>query len=193
MNRDFPTPLSLLAALQTSTPPEARWREFHDLYAPLILTWARQQGFQEADALDVTQEVLIKVARTLPTYVREPGQSFRSWLYTISQRQGLDFLRRRARRKEVGPESLANAPPRKSSILAEESEYRRALVHRACELIRPEFEQRTWRAFVLFKMEQKPVPEVMRELGYERDNGVYVASNRVLRRLRQVIAGFVEE
>ena len=88
MNRDFPTPLSLLAALQTSTPPEARWREFHDLYAPLILTWARQQGFQEADALDVTQEVLIKVARTLPTYVREPGQSFRSWLYRLALEKG---------------------------------------------------------------------------------------------------------
>jgi RNA polymerase sigma factor (sigma-70 family) len=193
MNHHFPTPLSLLAQLQKPDPSEEKWREFHDLYAPLILTWAQQQGFQDADARDVTQEVLIKLTQSLPTYVRGPGQSFRSWLYTISQRQGHDFRRFRARLRETGADPLAVTQAREPNILEEENEFRRALVHRARELIRHEFEEKTWRAFVLFKMEQKPVKDVMNTLGYEHDNAVYVASNRVLRRLREVVEGFVEE
>lgn len=147
---------------------------------PLILTWARQQGFQEADALDVAQEVLIEVVarRCRRTFASRGSRSAAGSIRSASGRDLIFFAVVPCARKSVRNRS----PTRRcgSRASSRRSPSTAGVVHRACELIRPEFEQRTWRAFVLFKMEQKPVPEVMRELGYERDNGVYVASNRVL-------------
>jgi RNA polymerase sigma-70 factor (ECF subfamily) len=40
----------------------AAWREFVDLYAPLVYGYARKQGLQDADAADLSQEVLGAVA-----------------------------------------------------------------------------------------------------------------------------------
>ena len=34
------------------------WSEFVDIYAPLIYGFARKSGLQDADAADLTQEVL---------------------------------------------------------------------------------------------------------------------------------------
>src|SRR5262249_10656546 len=41
---------------------EAAWTEFIALYGPLVYGYARKQGLQDADAADLSQEVLATVA-----------------------------------------------------------------------------------------------------------------------------------
>ena len=67
---------TLLNRLRQPSEPEA-WARFVNLYTPLLLSWAGRQGFQEADARDLVQEVLVKLVRALPTYERREGQTFR--------------------------------------------------------------------------------------------------------------------
>jgi DNA-directed RNA polymerase specialized sigma24 family protein len=56
----------------------AAWRQFVALYAPMIHSLARQRGLQDADAADMTQEVLRKVAVAAPELVYDPDRgSFR--------------------------------------------------------------------------------------------------------------------
>ena len=59
-----------------------------------------------------------------------------------------------------------------------------ALFHRALEMIRCEFEERTWQAFWRTAVEGRPAADVGEELGM-RPGAVRVAKSRVLQRLRE--------
>src|SRR5881227_2134577 len=62
---DFPrTRASLLVRLRDPQ-DEAAWRDFVDLYAPLVYGYARKQGLQDADAADLSQAVLSSVASAI--------------------------------------------------------------------------------------------------------------------------------
>ena len=52
------------------------------------------------------------------------------------------------------------------------------------DLVRAEFEQRTWDAFWKTTVEGRPATDVGQELGMSA-NAVYLAKSRVLRRLRE--------
>ncbi|MCI0700216.1 MAG: sigma-70 family RNA polymerase sigma factor [Planctomycetia bacterium] len=184
------TSLTLLDRLRLPHQPDA-WERFVKLYTPLLRDWARRQGFQEADAEDLTQEVLVKLTNELPHYNRKDGQTFRGWLFRVTANQCIDFRRRRATRKLPGADGLSGVGD--DSPLSEfvEGDYRRALVHRGLEMIRSEFTDRTMSAFEQVMIQGRSVPEVAASLGLT-ENAVFLARHRVLTRLRQEIEGFLE-
>ena len=57
------TSASLLVQLQQVPADQAAWAAFVRRYGPLIHGWCRRWGLQEADALEVDQEVLLKLVR----------------------------------------------------------------------------------------------------------------------------------
>src|SRR6185503_14753680 len=64
------------------------WRQFVDLYAPLVYGYARKQGLQDADAADLTQDVLQAVAGALSRLEYDPARgAFRNWLFTVVRRK----------------------------------------------------------------------------------------------------------
>src|SRR4051794_37750507 len=64
------------------------WSQFAELYVPLIQGFARQYGLREADAADVTQEVLRRIAQAIKQMDYDPRRgSFRAWLYTVVRNQ----------------------------------------------------------------------------------------------------------
>ena len=79
------TRLSLLVRIRDSQ-DDLAWSEFVDVYAPLIHGFACKQGLQDADAADLTQDVLRAVARAIKRldYDAERG-TFRGWLFTAGQ------------------------------------------------------------------------------------------------------------
>ncbi len=57
---------------------KAAWHEFFEIYAPLIHSYARHRGMQDADAADLTQDVLWKVATKAEQFHYDPRRgSFR--------------------------------------------------------------------------------------------------------------------
>ena len=66
-----------------------------------------------------------------------------------------------------------------------------ALLHRAMALIKPEFEGHTWKAFWRTTVDGVSAADAGAEVGLAA-NAVYQAKFRVLRRLRQEMAGLVE-
>ena len=85
---DIPsTRASLLVRLRDPR-DEAAWTEFVDLYAPLIYGYLRRQGLQDADAVDVSQEVISAVAGAVSRLEYDPKRgSFRTWLFTVVRRK----------------------------------------------------------------------------------------------------------
>ncbi len=186
------TSLSLLDGLKTRDP--AAWRRLAQLYGPLVYRWCRRRGLQANDCEDVVQEVFLTVANRVTDFRREKeGDSFRGWLWTITRNKLGDWIRRqRDREKAVGgqdtPGSMREATVVEidASASAEASADMGRLYHRALDLIRTEFEERSWLAFWRVVVEGRSPADVSAELAMTR-NAVYIARSRILHRLREVL------
>lgn len=167
------------------------WQRLTDLYGPLVFHWCRRQGVGEHDAADLTQDVFASVARAVAGFQERATGTFRGWLWTITKNRLRDFYRRRA--VEAGAaggttawEQLAAVA---ESLSDDPDEYTAcdqldALHRRGIELVRGQFEERTWQLFWLTVVEDRPTAEVAEEFHISA-NAVRQARSRVLRRLRQ--------
>ena len=183
------TPASLLERLRE--PSGDAWERFVRLYTPFIYGWARGAGLQTADAADLVQEVLTALLQALPGFDYNRQQSFRAWLRTVTLNKWRDRCRRLAARP-AGPLAQADevAEPEESDSFAER-EYRQQLVARALEIMQAEFQPATWKACWEFVVNSRPAAAVARELQIS-ENAVYIAKSRVLRRLREELAGLLD-
>ena len=184
------TSRSLLERIKTDD--AAAWDRLISLYAPLAYRWCRRLDLPEQDIADVLQEVFQSVATHITAFRKErEGDTFRGWLRTITRHKVLDHFRKLG--KEPGGTGGTDAQIRFAALPAAElsdeddsSERRadRGVVGRALELIRNEFEHRTWRAFWLTAVEDRVAGDVAIELGIS-PGAVRVAKSRVLSRLRE--------
>lgn len=172
----------------------AAWHQFAVLYGPLIYRWARRAGLHNEDAADVTQDVFRAVAVGAPhIHHGSPGDTFRGWLWTITRNKLRDFWRGRADRPVAagGTDArellllVANGDLESRPDFPAESE---GLIRRAIELVRTEFEPRSWDAFWRVTIEGHAAGDVAQELGMTT-NAVYIARSRILRRFRDLLAG----
>ena len=169
----------------------AAWDSLISLYAPLAYRWCRRWDLPEQEVADVLQDVFQSVATHIASFRKDrEGDTFRGWLRTITQNKVLDHFRKLGR--EPGGAGGTDAQLRFAKLPAvqppdpDDSSERRAdrgVIGRALDLIRNEFEERTWRAFWLTAVGDRVPKEVALELGMSA-GAVRVAKSRVLRRLR---------
>ena len=69
--------------------------EFCAIYEPTTYRIARKCGLQDADAREVTQEVLLLVSRKIQGFDLSRDGRFRGWLARIARNATIDLLRRR--------------------------------------------------------------------------------------------------
>ena len=93
------TSASLLGRLQQEPPDPGAWPQFVRRYGPLLYRWCRSRGLQVADIEDVTQNVLVKLARRLRDFRYDGNQSFRGYLKTLAHYACCDLL---AERQQAG-------------------------------------------------------------------------------------------
>ncbi|HEX5102529.1 MAG TPA: sigma-70 family RNA polymerase sigma factor [Pirellulaceae bacterium] len=173
------------------------WRRLAELYGPVVYRWVRQAGFQEHDAADIVQDVFQSVLTSLDRFGHQrPTDRFRDWLWTITRRRAIDFIRQRAAQPAGAGGTEAQAriqelPEQLPEANGEEAASAEAeLVRRALELVRPEFAEHTWQACVQTAIDGRRPADVAADL--EMTVGaVYVARSRVLKRLRQELEGLV--
>ena len=191
------TRASLLVRLRAHDDHEA-WRQFVDLYGPLIYRFGRKSGLQDADAADLTQIALHAVSAAVANFDYDPARgTFRSWLFTIVRRQ-LCRWRERDRRQPRGAgdsaaQELLAAQPAPDDEAARwwDEEYRRQQFLWAAARVRCEFQEATWQAFWLTATEGKSAAEAGAALGMTV-GAVYTAKSRVLDRIKKEIE-LVEE
>ncbi len=172
----------------------AAWSEFAELYGPIIRGYCRRRGLQPADADDVAQEVLARVARAIGAFRYEPDRGrFRDWLGTVARNQITRFLEVHGRQPRAPRHDDTAALIETSSEDPEWSaEFHARILEAALGRIRPDFEPTTWVAFTSIWGAGRPAPEVARELGLTID-AVYAAKSRVLRRLRDEVLALAED
>jgi RNA polymerase sigma-70 factor (ECF subfamily) len=184
------TRISLIVKLRDPT-DEAAWREFLAIYEPLIYRLARRKGLQDADALDLCQEVFQAVARAVERWDPELC-GFRQWLYRITRNLLVNFLTRPShQRLGSGATSVqllleSQAAPDPSAAAVFETEYQMRLFLWASEEVREEFTPTTWNAFWQTAVEDRASVAVAAELGLSI-GAVYIARSRVLARIKKRI------
>ena len=186
---------SLLLRLRDARDQQA-WSTFLEIYQPLIYRVIRQRRVQDADAREVTQEVLLALANSIDQWEADPDRgTFRGWLTTITRNLVVNFLIKQSRHPRGsgdsdfrrGLESLP-APAGNESALFDVEE-RRQIFRWAADRIRPEFREANWQAFWRTAVEGQGAIEVARELGIS-PGLVYVSRNRVMKRLREKVEEF---
>lgn len=189
--QSIPTRPSLLVRVRDLA-DAAAWGEFVEIYAPLVHRYALRRGLQDADAADIVQDVLREFARCVPQFQYDPAAGrFRGWLHTLTRRA----VGRQARQPAARPVPIgggeAGSPLETVTASAEEafaeSEYRQAVFDWAARQVREQVRESTWEAFRLTAVEEIPPAEAASRLGISVGS-VYVAKNRVLQRLRALVA-----
>ncbi|MBA4067587.1 MAG: sigma-70 family RNA polymerase sigma factor [Isosphaera sp.] len=188
------TRVTLLARIRDGRDSDA-WREFVQLYGPVVYRFARNRGLQDSDAADLMQNVLLSVARNAPRMEYDPKRgTFRGFLYTVTRNKIYNFLTaQRNRPRGTGDtdahERLDATPARDDGRGPDaewEREYQRRVTARAMERVKGEFQETTWKAFWETAVEGRPAAEV--GAGLKMTPGaVYVAKSRVLARLRDEV------
>jgi RNA polymerase sigma-70 factor (ECF subfamily) len=170
----------------------AAWQEFVEIYQPLIFRLARAKGLQDADAGDLTQEVLTRVARSVSRWNPDPTLgTFRGWISRITRNLVIEFLRARHRLPAATGDSGVRRlfeqqiqPGAESELF--DLEYERQVFSWAANKLMSAFTKNTWQAFWLTAVENRPVPDVARQLGMS-SGAVYIARSRIMARLRESV------
>jgi len=168
----------------------AAWGQFVDIYGPLIYGHARKCGLQDADAADVTQDVLRAVASSMDGLSYDPRRgSFRGWLFTIVRNVERNFLVKRQRHPAAtGADGLLAAQPARDEELDRQwnLEYEKRLFVCAARQVRAEVKETTWQAFWQTAVEARSFQQTAEALNMSV-GAVYMAKSRVLQRLREQI------
>jgi RNA polymerase sigma-70 factor (ECF subfamily) len=182
------TSATLLARLRQVPADQAAWGEFTERYGPKIFAWCRKWNLQQADAEDVTQTVLLKLAEKMQTFVYDPSRSFRAWLKTITRHAWSDFWDTRGQAMAAGGtqavQILHTAEAREDLLQRLEGEFDRELLEAAVDRVRGRVTPRTWQAYEMTAIEGRSGAEAAQALGMKVAT-VFVAKSKVLKLLQE--------
>jgi RNA polymerase sigma-70 factor (ECF subfamily) len=186
---------SLLLRLRDLENQDA-WEEFLDTYAPKVYGWCRNYQLQEADASDVTQDVLRRLVGAMRSFDYDPScGSFRGWLKTVTNNAIRDFHRALSRpgrgsgdtrvQQNLSAIQAPDAIEALTYLIEQEGEHE--LLREAEERVKLRVQHRTWEAYRLTAVESCKAREVADRLAISVAE-VYVAKSRVIKMLREEIA-----
>jgi RNA polymerase sigma-70 factor (ECF subfamily) len=196
MSSDTQNSVTSLSLLERARARDSEaWERLVRLYSPLVFYWARQSGLKDQPAADLVQDVWASVSSNLDRFRKDSQSgSFRAWLWTIARNKLRDHVRRFSGHAAAagGTEArmLMESLP-ESEPVSEVESVNNQLLQRALDMIRGDFESRTWQAFWQMTVEDQPAAVVGQRLNMAA-NAVHQARFRVLRRLREEMEGLVE-
>jgi RNA polymerase sigma-70 factor (ECF subfamily) len=195
MGDHHPTPLTsttLLGRLRQEPADQEAWTEFVRRYGPHVYRWCRRWRLQEADAQDVTQAVLVRLADRMRTFAYEPAGSFRAYLKTLARYAWYDFLE--ASKQPDAGVGGSDVLKRLQSVEAEgdllqrlNEQFDQELLSEAQERVRQRVELHTWEAFRLTALEGQSGADIAAQLGIKVAT-VYKAKSKVQQMLQEEVA-----
>lgn len=185
------TSTSLLGRLRQDGTDQQAWSEFVKRYGFQILQWCRKWKLQEADAQDVTQTVLVKLADKMRTFAYDPARSFRAYLKTLTNYAVYDLLAARKRPGvadggSVALERLQSVEARADLVEQLGAAFDQELLEEAMQRIQLRVEPHTWQAFRLTAIDGLSGAAVAQQLNLKVAT-VFKAKSKVRQMLQEEI------
>ena len=181
---------SLIVRLKSPS-NELAWRDFVSTYEGFLNQLARRQGVPERHVPDVTQQILLTIAKSIGGWSDDGNAaSFRRWLSTVSRNIVIRFMSRE--RRQAGGVGGSDLVARLERIEDKADErhvlrYQHELIVWAAEQVRHEFLETSWQAFRATVIEDRPVDIVASELGVTVGS-IYMSRSRIMARIRKRVA-----
>lgn len=188
-NSELRTRGSILRMLREEHESSGAWEEFVRIYGNQVIRWCRGCGLQDADAADVSQDVLIRFWKHAARFTYDPSRRFRSYLRQIVRAALADWSERRGPQARASIDVggvLESLPAREELIARIEEAYDTELLDLAMREVKGRVKPHTWQAFHMLAIERLPGEEVARRLAMDA-NLAYVARRNVQRMIREVI------
>ena len=190
MMTEFPETRSTLLADIKSPENREAWEEFVVLYRPVIYRMARRRGMQDADAQNLAQDVLLRVARAIENWEQQPGTRFRHWLRKVASNAIVSAVTRSpedaAAGGSVARDLLTEHPESADAQQELDREFLRERYLRAAAVVQMDVNRETWRSFELTVIEDMSCVDVAELIG-KSIGTVYAARSRIIKRLRMEI------
>lgn len=196
-NLDPETQLSLIVKIRDAGDEDA-WSEFVQIYQPVVQRFVRRHSLQYADAVEITQEVLSRVAKSIESWdANHQKSTFRGWLYRITRNITIDFLRK----KKIERQRMASSDAGLSQVADMgnndqsqefDREFEKQVFYWAAEKLKPSFKPANWQAFWMSTIDGVPVIDVAKQLQMTPGN-VYVARSRIMSRLSELVQARMAE
>ena len=182
---------TLLARLHDPADRQA-WEQFASIYQPLVYRAALRRGLQDADAMDVSQRVLLAVSNAAHSWKEgNPKGQFRGWLSRVTSNVAINVIQREGKFQAAGDSDaweLLNQQadsPELSQMWQQERKLE--LFRYAAKLVSPKFTTENWQCFWRTSIENESIENVAQDLG-KSVGAVYAARSRILASIRQQVA-----
>jgi RNA polymerase sigma-70 factor, ECF subfamily len=184
---EFPETRSLLLANIQSLENREAWTEFVQIYRPVIYRMARRRGMQDADAQDLSQDVLVRVSKAIDRWEPQAGVRFRHWLRKVASNSIVTALTKSKPAEwmdgSVADQILADTPEVSAAKSELDNECFRERYLRAAAIVKVDVSPVTWAAFEQTVVQGRSCEEAAESLGKSLGT-VYAARSRILKRLQ---------
>src|SRR5262245_15428881 len=180
---------TLLGRLGRDPTDQAAWGAFVARYGPKIYGWCRARRLQEADAEDVTQSVLVRLAEKMRTFAYDPSGSFRAWLKVLTIHAWCGYVTARKRAATCSGYSqilewLHTVEARDDLVARLEAEFDRELLDEAMNRVRLRVPPAKWEVFRMTALEGQAGADVARQLDMKVST-VFVVRSKVQKMVQE--------
>lgn len=154
---------TLLRRLSRRERDEGAWRDFVDRYGVRIRAWCLNRKLSPTDADDVTQEVLLRLAKYMGKFDYDSSQSFRGWLRRVTENAVLNFAKSRSRDAAGGSailQQLNEVQAPQSLVERLEEVFDLELLEEAMSRVSTRVNRQRWLAWKLTAQDGMPASEV---------------------------------
>lgn len=180
----WPTTRNTLLVRLGDVETDEAWQEFVSIYEPAIYRFARQHGLQHTDAIEVTQQALLRVLKAAEKWLAdEPPTKFRAWLKTTVKNLVINLVTRNVRYRGKGGDTIGAEPPAPESPPSTwQNEEHRAILRMAMEQVKQRTPADAWATFSRTILDGQEVTAIAAELG-KSVGAVYAARARIVKQL----------
>ena len=172
---------------------EISWNEFYGRYKGIIRAVGSLYHFSEDEQDDLLQRVMVKFFANAKTYVYREGEvKFRTYFSRIIRSEAVDFIRANAARRNAEENALLLEVEDDSFEKEFMNEWRKAVLAEALEELRSRVKFKTYQAFQLYGLQNRPSKDVAALLEIP-EHQVHVAKSRCAEMLKEIIARYNSE
>ncbi len=166
------------------------WREFYEMYSPIIIGFSRINGCSEDVSRDILQETMCTLMRIMPGYEFRPGEDTQPFRLMV-----LGVVEARIRLRDggdIGGEDAAGGrelATDSSPFPAREQVdhiWSRYLMYKAVERLYDRLDPLSWATYVMYVLDGRRADEVAKALSVG-NNVVFQHKNIVTRKIREEV------